>query len=460
MPIELRILSGARVGHRQRFDKPVIAVGRHPQSDLQFEPKEDLDVSTRHAEILTDGGRVRIRDTGSTNGTFVNGRRIDGEEELSTGDVIWLGAEGPQVGVSIEGTERRVAPSAGDVGITLPPTAVRSSQPRPSTGERVKLAVREETAGMRRLLAGGMMLLIAGIVGAYWAGHRESRTEVEELVQLLSQSESTMARLQAQLRGLGDTTLLNSWRAQNAEIADRVRAASDGTPPAELSALRAELQRRQLIQQGLAGMDLARISEQNDGAIAFLATELDGKPYGGTAFGITPGGLLVTNKHNVRTESGRPPTRVAVKYANTDVFLHGRVVALAREPNVDLALVQVEEKGTYPVVAGVARTSASVRVGSPVATIGFPLGLDAPMNGSSVKTSLTAGTVSKLLPDLVQIDAFAGAGSSGSPVFDGDGRVIAVVWGGPPGGRGRLVYAVASEKLVALLPAEAQGILR
>src|SRR5919201_3849928 len=120
MAIELRILSGARGGHRERFDKRVVALGRHLESDLRFDPNEDLDVSSRHAEIV--GGpdsTYRIRDRASTNGTFVNGLRIAGEETLNDGDVIWLGAEGPQIEVRILG--------ARTAGSEVPSTAVRSS---------------------------------------------------------------------------------------------------------------------------------------------------------------------------------------------------------------------------------------------------------------------------------------------------------------------------------------------
>src|SRR5690348_12370679 len=104
MAIELRILTGSRGGLRERFDDRVIAIGRHLQSDLRFDPNSDLDVSAKHAEIVQDAsGTYRIRDSGSTNGTFVNGLRITGEEELHDGDVIWLGAEGPQVEVHMVG---------------------------------------------------------------------------------------------------------------------------------------------------------------------------------------------------------------------------------------------------------------------------------------------------------------------------------------------------------------------
>ena len=52
----------------------ILLAGRSPSCDL---PVRDLTVSRRHAEIeLSDGG-VRVRDLGSTNGTFVDGAPIE-----------------------------------------------------------------------------------------------------------------------------------------------------------------------------------------------------------------------------------------------------------------------------------------------------------------------------------------------------------------------------------------------
>ena len=229
----------------------------------------------------------------------------------------------------------------------------------------------------------------------------------------------------------------------------------------QLDSLKNELRRRETIKQGIALLDLTRISVQNDAAIAFLATELDGKPYGGTAFGVTTSGLLVTNRHNVRSPiSGRPATRLGLKYANTDVLLHAHVVAVAPDSTVDLALVQVDEPGRYPIVAGVARTLGDLHAGSPVVTIGFPHALDTPMEGNLVKTSLTAGTVSKLLPDLLQVDAYASHGSSGSPIFDANGWVVGVVFGGEPLSQGKLTYAVPTSELIGMLKGQGRAILR
>lgn len=50
-------------------------------------------VSRRHLEILRDDSRVLLRDL-STFGTWVNGRRVDGEVAVSAGDVVRLGNPG------------------------------------------------------------------------------------------------------------------------------------------------------------------------------------------------------------------------------------------------------------------------------------------------------------------------------------------------------------------------------
>lgn len=48
-------------------------------------------ISHRHCELFEYNGRLQVRDLGSTNGTFVNKQRIDGEAELHHGDVLEVG---------------------------------------------------------------------------------------------------------------------------------------------------------------------------------------------------------------------------------------------------------------------------------------------------------------------------------------------------------------------------------
>ncbi len=51
----------------------------------------DQEVSRRHARILYDATGFVLEDFGSTNGTYVNGRRISGRVHLQNGDQIALG---------------------------------------------------------------------------------------------------------------------------------------------------------------------------------------------------------------------------------------------------------------------------------------------------------------------------------------------------------------------------------
>jgi hypothetical protein len=64
-------------------------LGRGRQCDVVL---SDPNVSRQHAEIRPRGGSWVLTDLGSTNGSQLNGRRIDGSEVLRPGDEIELGA--------------------------------------------------------------------------------------------------------------------------------------------------------------------------------------------------------------------------------------------------------------------------------------------------------------------------------------------------------------------------------
>ena len=64
-----------------------LVLGRSSACELVF---EDDTVSRRHAELRVVDGRWMLRDLGSSNGTYVNGRRVM-EAEVAPGDYIQLG---------------------------------------------------------------------------------------------------------------------------------------------------------------------------------------------------------------------------------------------------------------------------------------------------------------------------------------------------------------------------------
>jgi predicted component of type VI protein secretion system len=65
-----------------------VTLGRSRQCDIVV---NDENVSRQHAEIRPRGGSWVLSDLGSTNGSSVNGRRINGPEVLKRGDQIELG---------------------------------------------------------------------------------------------------------------------------------------------------------------------------------------------------------------------------------------------------------------------------------------------------------------------------------------------------------------------------------
>jgi hypothetical protein len=74
-------------GDRFTLNEVTITVGRHPECNLVL---ADPNVSRNHAEIRPRGEGFVVVDLGSTNGTRINGVRID-EQELRDGDEVTFG---------------------------------------------------------------------------------------------------------------------------------------------------------------------------------------------------------------------------------------------------------------------------------------------------------------------------------------------------------------------------------
>jgi pilus assembly protein CpaF len=73
---------------REVFDRPELSVGRVQGNDLML-PKGN--VSKRHARVLYRDGRFIVTDLNSTNGTYVNRRRISQATIVREGDRIYVG---------------------------------------------------------------------------------------------------------------------------------------------------------------------------------------------------------------------------------------------------------------------------------------------------------------------------------------------------------------------------------
>lgn len=78
---------GPRAGMAWLVRDGVTTVGRHPDSDIFL---DDITVSRHHCRFLLDGSELEVEDSGSTNGTYVNGERVD-RAVLRPGDEVIIG---------------------------------------------------------------------------------------------------------------------------------------------------------------------------------------------------------------------------------------------------------------------------------------------------------------------------------------------------------------------------------
>jgi predicted component of type VI protein secretion system len=116
MKLSLIVLTeGKQKGKAIHIRLPQFLVGRDPQCHLR--PVSPL-ISKRHCAILQKEGRVFLRDFDSTNGTFVNGERVNGQQELKVGDRLKIGPI--EVEVRLE--------TAPGVNKPTPPPATKGAQ--------------------------------------------------------------------------------------------------------------------------------------------------------------------------------------------------------------------------------------------------------------------------------------------------------------------------------------------
>ena len=123
MRVVIDHVAGSRRGQRQEFSAGArVRFGRHPECEVSFDPQRDIDASSRHAELRSvDAGWVLV-DLGSSNGTYVEGRRIT-EAPVARGAAVSIdfGPGGPRVRLFV-----------GDDGEieALPPAPLEVERPR------------------------------------------------------------------------------------------------------------------------------------------------------------------------------------------------------------------------------------------------------------------------------------------------------------------------------------------
>jgi len=202
--------------------------------------------------------------------------------------------------------------------------------------------------------------------------------------------------------------------------------------------------------------DLAQVAQLNQNAVGLVTMFADTSGAEGSGFAITPSGYFVTNRHVVTTDSGKTADSVFVTMADQRYgrWWRADVVAVG-QGETDIAILKLRGyRGPY--IKKVDWASANARQGEPAALIGFPRGTMVALDSSDiVRTSMSAGIFSKVGSGRIQFDGFSQGGSSGSPVFNANGEVVAVHYAGLKGTVG-LGFAIPVSKVVGLLPSDAK----
>ena len=84
----LVVLAGVSAGEMFKLQEDKTVVGRGPTVGVRL---NDEGVSREHCQFMREGEKIIVADLGSTNGTFVNGIKVD-RKELADGDKIMVGS--------------------------------------------------------------------------------------------------------------------------------------------------------------------------------------------------------------------------------------------------------------------------------------------------------------------------------------------------------------------------------
>jgi putative peptide zinc metalloprotease protein len=163
-PLELGLPDGTRVVLVES-----LTIGRSPENAVQL---EDASVSRAHASIAVADGRATLEDAGSSHGTWLDGRRVNGAVPLRAGSAIQVG----DLKLSVEAPSDEAA--AGRT-IVVPP------------GASVVLGA----AGSASLMAPEVEAGVRPRVAAGWALKRLEATEGDRRYVLRDLSGGTFVRM-------------------------------------------------------------------------------------------------------------------------------------------------------------------------------------------------------------------------------------------------------------------------
>jgi pSer/pThr/pTyr-binding forkhead associated (FHA) protein len=85
----LQVVRGRSASTTLKLADGITTIGRHDDCLIRIKSSQ---VSRRHCELFEVADKLTLRDLGSSNGTFVNGKKVSGQQALKHGDELTVGA--------------------------------------------------------------------------------------------------------------------------------------------------------------------------------------------------------------------------------------------------------------------------------------------------------------------------------------------------------------------------------
>ncbi|MFH1377727.1 MAG: trypsin-like peptidase domain-containing protein [Planctomycetota bacterium] len=480
MKIEIEALTGASAGKQESYDGRVaIRIGRDPSCEFALNPHKDLKASAQHGEIFFKDGIAHYRDLKSSNGSFIDGNKVepDSPVPLQDGVTLTLGEAGPKLRIG------------------LPESVRKRSAQQPLAPEAVEaIAYQASAANGRRTLL--LMTVIFGIMltGVFAAvailtirRNNSSSTAVDkekiaadaELRRIASDIRitkdrvrffvSTIESYETELVAIrADSTMAPTIRRMTETSKEKLIAENamrlDATK-AELDSLTATFQdaeKKWLARYGALPDDLVERPSfkewcaQNGPAVFLVYCEVNDAAYIGTAFCARSDGLLITNAHvAAHIDPATDNYRIIQNETQTQYKARRVVIHPDYKPDnnpsgltVDLAIIQIENPSGAPLAAVALADDDVLKTLAPGSSLGclsFPGALFQQydiMSGHSgqdarVNATFSDGSVSRITTldgavgsfesrALIQHSAILSGGTSGAPMFLPTGEVVAI----------------------------------
>lgn len=218
-----------------------LTIGRDPSCEIKFDPDSDDLMSRRHAKISIDKEdppEFSLSDLGSRNGTFINRQRIFGPSKLMPGDVVQLGAGGPEfrfeVDPPIQGAARPTRLAGVSEAVLAPtreapagPSAVPTALPPPPVSAGVGKATVERMIAQTKsqthrnmFVVGGLLVVLIAAIAAFVALRKPTHTVITNNVAVAPDG-STPAQIAS---SYGDSVVLVevAWKMVSIESGGQI----------------------------------------------------------------------------------------------------------------------------------------------------------------------------------------------------------------------------------------------